>query len=422
MTRSNLPRTLIGLAFVMGIAFPGLALGQSGYSTKTAAKGAPAAGAKSQPAGNSASGNKGAVYGPAAPRSEQPRAPQGGGQSPVRRTAGEEPVREPEFGGANSGGATAPRLGGPKAGPARPVPAGLPLEVNVGPRQPRWYPLADNVQKWVDEVLFAWEKTSEEIVTFKCNFNRWEHDPAFGPADPKTPYTYGEGIIQYAKPDKGMFKVESLLKYSAPKVAGGKPVWLTQIGEQWVCDGRSIFEFDTRKKIVVQRILPTEMQGKAIADGPLPFLFGAKVSTLKARYWIQPLDPPKDRKGEYWLEAVPRFSADAANFQRVSIILDEKDFLPKALDVYAPNYNSKTNRAHTAYAFEQRETTAKADNALLDPEKLKFWKKQFYEPKVPSGWKKVVEDMNGMPQGPLPVQGPAPGTATRPMGTKTETK
>ena len=424
MTRSNLPRTLIGLAFVMGIAFPCLAFGQSGYTTKGAVKGAPAAGTKTQPAGSSASGSKGAVYGPAAPRSEQPRMPQGGGQSPIRRTAGEEPLREPEFGGANSGGATAPRLGGPKAGPARPGPATLPLEVNVGPRQPTWYPLLPERQKWTDEILQYWEGKSKQIITFKCAFQRWEHDQAFGPADPKTPYTYGEGVIQYAKPDKGLFKVETLKKYVAPQKEGDEPNWLEQIGEHWVCDGRSIFEYDIRGKKLIQRILPKEMQGKAIADGPLPFLFGAKSATIKARYWIRVLDPPAGRKGEYWLEAIPRFAQDGVNFQKVDIILDEKDFLPKALNVYAPNYNSKTNRAHTEYAFEKRETTLKANKLSLEAfnEFTKKFKTQFYEPKVPSGWKKVVEDMNGMPQGPLPVQGPAPGTATRPAGTKTKTK
>jgi TIGR03009 family protein len=366
------------------------------------------------PDGLLAQTTKGTTYGPVQRTQTKPAA---GGQSPIRRASGDEPVREPSPGGSNPGGAAA----GPKAGPARPAtPLIQPLVQNGAPSQPIWFPLASNVQEWVDEVLLAWEKTSEDIVTFKCKFKRWEHDPAFGPADSKIPYTYGEGIIQYAKPDKGMFKVEKLLKYGAPQKEGDEPTWSEQIGEHWVCDGRSVFEYDLRGKKVVQRILPKEMQGKAIADGPLPFLFGAKVSTLKARYWIRPLNPPKDRKGEYWLEAVPRFRQDAANFQKVSIVLDEKDFLPKALDVYAPNYNAKNNPAHTEYSFHERETTLKGDKKLLDPNLLLFWKKQFYEPKVPSGWKKVVEDMNDMPQGPPPVQGPVPGTAKRPGTTKTK--
>jgi TIGR03009 family protein len=435
MTRTILHGWFVGIAFVIGSAVTGIVLAQSGdssqpartstYSTKALPKGTPAAGTKSQPTGGATSGSKGTTYGPVLPKNDQPRAPQGSGPSPVRRTAGEEPVREP-VGGANPGATSPAKTGAPKGAPGT-LNNPIPVPAEVTPRQPKWYPLAPNVQAWVDEVLVAWEKTSEEIVTFKCNFKRWEYDPAFGPADPKTAYTYGKGIIQYAKPDKGMFKVESLVKYGAPKVVGGQPDWLDQIGEQWVCDGRSIFEFSIREKRLYQRILPKEMQGQAIADGPLPFLFGAKVTTIKARYWIQPApNVPEGHEGEYWLEAVPRFARDAANFQKVSIILDEKDFLPKALDVYAPNFNAKNNPAHTEYAFEKRETTLKSDprppkvvQAIIDT-----IKGQFYEPKVPGGWKKVVEDMNQLPQGPAPVQGPAPpGTATRPAAeTKTKTK
>lgn len=428
MTRTILHGWLVGISLVIGSAVTGVVLAQSGddsqpprtstYSTKAPPKGTPAAGAKSQPT----SGSKGTTYGPVLPKTEQPRAPQGAGPSPVRRTAGEEPVREP-ISGASPGATSPAKAGGPKGAPGT-LNNPIPLAAEITPRQPSWFPLAANQQAWVDEVLLAWEKTSDEIVTFKCKMQRWEYDPAFGPKDPTTPHTFGEGIVQYAKPDKGMFKVESLKKFVGAAKVGGNP-WVTEIGEQWVCDGRSIFEFDTRNQRLRQAILPKEMQGKAIADGPLPFLFGAKIATIKSRYWIGPApNTPDGHEGEYWLEAVPRYSRDAANFQKVTIILDEKDFLPKALDVYAPNYNKKTNPAHTAYAFESRETTSKKNNPLIDPEKLKFWKSQFYEPKVPSGWKKVVEDMNEIPQGPRPVQGPAaPGTATRPAaGTKTKTK
>jgi TIGR03009 family protein len=421
MTRTNLFQLLAGVAFLM--AAPRVVLAQASGSAPQSrpssyggtAKSAPATGTKTSSTG----GAKGTVYGPAATKGEPARAPQGNasqnGAAPVRRTAGDEPVREPGF---------------EKAGPSK-APVGtknnpIPLVAQAAPRPPDWYPLAPNVQEWVDSVLVAWEKTSEDIITFKCNFKRWEHDPAFGPADPNTPYTYGEGIIQYAKPDKGMFKVESLVKYTAPKNPGDK-TYLPQIGEQWVCDGRSIFEFDVRKRQLIQTILPKEMQGKAIADGPLPFLFGAKVSTLKSRYWIrQSPSAPPGSKGEYWLEAVPKYARDAANFQKVTIVLDEKDFLPKLLDVFPPNYHKKNNPAHTEYALEKRETTLKSKENILSAAFKTFldqFRAQFYEPKVPSGWKKVTEDLNIEPQAPPPkVQRPSPGTATRPSAPKSKTK
>ena len=61
--------------------------------------------------------------------------------------------------------------------------------------------------------------------------------------------------------------------------------------------------------------LPKELQGKDIVDGPLPFLFGAKAEKLKQRYYLRIITPP-DVQGQVWLEAWPRFLADARNFQR----------------------------------------------------------------------------------------------------------
>lgn len=387
----------------------------SGYSTSGSTKGAPATGTKSP----SASGTKGATYGPA-----QPRTPQGNGPlkgaAPVRRTAGEDPIREPAFDANPAAGGTASSGTGKAALGTKNNPVPVPL----APRQPDWYPLAPNVQTWVDEVLVAWEKTSEDIVTFKCNFKRWEYDPAFGPKDPKTPFTYGTGLIQYAKPDKGMFKVETLKKYVGVKKVGDNP-WVPEIGEQWVCDGRSIFEFDVRNKLLRQTILPMEMQGKAIADGPLPFLFGAKVDTLKSRYWIRPaVNVPEGHEGEYWLEAIPRYTRDAANFQKVTIVLDEKDFLPKFLDVYAPNYNRRTNPAHTEYEFDKRETKLKSEKTRLDilTPFLENFRKQFFAPEVPAGWKKVTEDLNAIPAAQPAAKGTSPGTAARPPVAKANTK
>ena len=61
--------------------------------------------------------------------------------------------------------------------------------------------------------------------------------------------------------------------------------WVKQtdaIGEHWVCDGKSVFEYRHDQKQLVERPIPPQLQGKAIVDGPLPFLFGAEAAKLKA--------------------------------------------------------------------------------------------------------------------------------------------
>ena len=127
--------------------------------------------------------------------------------------------------------------------------------------------------------------------------------------------------------------------------------------------------------------------GKAITDGPLPFLFGAKVATLKQRYWIRELPPPNGVKTEYWLEAYPKSRRDASNFKRVKVILDQKLFLPIALNLYPPSYDEKRNPSHTVYQFDDR----KVNNPV---HQVQGFMNGFVKPRLPSGWTKHVESYN----------------------------
>jgi TIGR03009 family protein len=398
MTRLTARLALAGIA-TCSFALASTAQAQTYTNPSANSRYAPA----NRPAENAAAptaGPRQGVYGPQPTGPQQNYGQQPGGPQPygqprqinassaaaqqgsVRPAGNEQPIRQP---GVIQG-----------AGPIAP-PAAAP----ASPQAPGWIPLPAEHQKYVDDVLNYWEQRSSEIKTYKCAFKRWEFDPVFGPRDPKVAKSYAEGTIQYANPDKGLFKVASVSVYT-PGAEGEKPQYTKQTGygEHWVCDGKSIFEFDNRRKALIERPLPPDMQGKAIADGPLPFLFGAKAATIKARYWIRAITPP-EVKGEYWLEAVPKSRHDAGNFKMVQVILDEKEFLPKGLQVFAPNFDEKTNPSRTAYAFEDREINKYDLLGAVNP-----FAHEFYEPKAPSGWKKIVEDLNAQvaPAEPQPAQ------------------
>ena len=72
-------------------------------------------------------------------------------------------------------------------------------------------------------------------------------------------------------------------------------------------------------------------------------LFPSRVASadeLKKRYWIRVITPKeRGEKGEYWLEAYPKFRRDSANFQKVEIILEKKDFLPAVLTLFSPEHD-----------------------------------------------------------------------------------
>lgn len=242
---------------------------------------------------------------------------------------------------------------------------------------PDWFPLHPDLQKHTDNVLNFWEFHSGKIERYRCDFQRWEYDRQN--FDQQQFQTYSKGRIKYAKPDKGLFEVTELTQVQ--KQAGGKFGFDKQQAtefEKWICDGKTVFEFDHRNKQLIERGLPPEMQGKQIVEGPLPFLFGAKKAQIEARYWVR-INPEK--KNVFWLEAVPKHREDAANFKQIDIVIpDNKEFLPKAIILH------HRGGTQTTFEFEKRET-----NWSQAFEALAIWNRAFFNPATPAGWKRVKQ-------------------------------
>lgn len=253
--------------------------------------------------------------------------------------------------------------------------------------------------KYLDGVLKYWEFKSNQIQKFRCSFERWSYNPGgFGPTDPNTPYSHSTGSIKYERPDKGLFKVDTINFYTPPKTPGQQPTFEPrpgEFGEHWVCDGKAIFEFRPAQKQLAEIKLPPEMQGKAIANGPLPFLFGAEADQLKKRYWMRVITP-KGANNQYWIEAWPKYQNDAANFRKVEVILNVTDFLPDAMQLFSP-----AGQERTVFQFSERKMNGSVD------EVLDIFRKSFYKPDLPSGWRKVMEEV--APAGP-------PGGTPQPLG------
>jgi len=281
---------------------------------------------------------------------------------------------------------------------------------NAGPRGP----LTKHEADYIDSVLTWWEHSNSKIKNYRCKFQLLEYDATFGKRNKAT--TISQGVVKYAAPDKGLFKVDKIFHYRAPSRAGEKEAYKQfsgEVGEHWVCDGKSIFKFEARDKQLIQRKLPPELQGKAITEGPLPFLFGAKAETIKQRYWFY-VTTPKGSTGEYWLMAYPKRREDAANFKMVEIIINEKDFLPKAIQVFATNYHPKKSPARKVYTFDNREINPFYNNL----NKLNLFHREFYQPAVPRGWKKVVaaDQASGNSRQRAPAQNRQPMSQARNPG------
>ncbi|MCI0335182.1 MAG: hypothetical protein L0228_18390 [Planctomycetes bacterium] len=252
---------------------------------------------------------------------------------------------------------------------------------------PQGFQLNPLQEAQLDRVLESWQLQSGKITTFKCSFQRWEFDVAFGPKDQTIPLNKNKGELSYHRPDKGSFQITEINTFQQMPVPPGQQPpdrpqgdWAPQpnaIGEHWVCDGQSIYEYRHDQKQLVERPIPPQLQGQAIVDGPLPFLFGAEAAKLKARYWMRIEDQPN--KEEVWLTALPKFQAQAADFKMVEVIFDHKRLLPKAMRITLPNGNKHV------YMFDIANASVNNKFAIIQA--------MFARPRVPYGYKRVVEQM-----------------------------
>jgi hypothetical protein len=124
-------------------------------------------------------------------------------------------------------------------------------------------------------------------------------------------------------------------------------------------------------------------------------LFGAKADQLKRRYWMRIVTPP-DVKNEIWLEARPKYTVDAQNYEKVELILEirQDDVVPTAVQIYQPG-----GKARTVYKFWGMALNQKDIRGIFeDP----------FHARIPPGWQKVVE---APPAGAEPIR-----NAGRPTG------
>jgi len=228
-------------------------------------------------------------------------------------------------------------------------------------------------QAQLDRVLLFWEKSSQSVKTFRAKFRRFEYNPGADfrvqdpnqPNDPNQPTAVDDGELRFPAPDKALYSVDPGPKVSRP--------------ERWLCDGKSMYQYDFVNKVVREYRIAPEDQGKAIANGPVPFLFGAKAEEIKRRYWVR-IVTPTDVKNQIWLEAHPKLAADAQNFDRVEVILDigQNDIVPSAVQIYQPG-----GKARTVY---------KLWNMAVNQKDLRGIFEDPFHARIPPGWQRKLED------------------------------
>lgn len=319
---------------------------------------------------------------PKAPATKQPEparpATRPAPQSNSRQPAGKQPASQ-----QSAQPAPAAKQPAQRVREVVPATAIEPADQDAPPAQP--FTLTPQQQANLDRLLGDWEKRNTDVRTITCKFERWEFDRVTNTRK------YATGELNYSNPDNAEYKVFD---------ADG------EVSEHWLCTGKSIFEFKHSVKTLVQRDLPPELQGKAIEDGPLPFVFNSNADKLRQRYWLRLSAPPEGVTDQVWLEAFPKRREEKANFDRAELILDAKEMLPAAVQLHMPG-----GQTRTVHKFKDIKVNG-------------FWAGlKGFKPKVGRDWKIHVEPAEGMADGAPPAQpsrpqptGPDPvaGRMTRP--------
>lgn len=232
----------------------------------------------------------------------------------------------------------------------------------------------------LEQLLVGWEARNAKVTTWSCTFYKWEYN-AWSPADAsgeRLAFSESTGEIKYAAPDKGLFRVKSSKQWNSEKrTYDTRP---SNSGEHWVCNGTSIYEFRHSERQLRETKLPPEMRGRAISEGPLPFVFGAKADTLKKRYSMRIITPPSVTD-QIWLEALPKFQVDAANFSKVELILRATDLMPFAIQVFKPGGQDRD-----VYQFDPRTSLIDRGLDLI---------RDFSKPLTPLGYTFIEEQAPG---------------------------
>ncbi len=262
------------------------------------------------------------------------------------------------------------------------------------PVQPDFLPLAPDHEAYLIKLLDHWEQTSSSIKRLTCDCQRWDYNTSIcnwrNPADNRLAAArIARGKIQYGEPDKADSNVNETWEFAGTKDNAGAEPEYRQVTddtakERWMCDGKAIYEFDFANKRLYEVSIPPEMQGAALSQSPLPFLFGAKRTDLMDRFWLR-VATPQGVENEYWLEAWPKRREDATNYQRVEIIIAAEDFLPKSIHIYSRDYDAATNPSSHHFEFSNRQVNNQLDG-------FKDFFGVFIRPTTQIGWERVLLD------------------------------
>ncbi len=193
-------------------------------------------------------------------------------------------------------------------------------------------------------ILKNWEKAGEYTKKMEGKHYRYIFDKVF------KVQKIAQGEFYYEAPDKGRIDLNTPKGIKEGQIIERNGIKYTvkkDSPERWICDGTQVFVIDEERKEFQRIPIPVKNRGRNIVDGPLPFLFGLSMEKMMMRYNIMLFKKEQGGQHDYQagvihLKVKPLWKQDAANWHEAEVMLNSKDYLPKAIRLKHPGGNSET--------------------------------------------------------------------------------
>ena len=233
---------------------------------------------------------------------------------------------------------------------------GSPLPARPTSNQAPTVPALDPQNNPLDKFLLQWEKEMTGVDSLVASMSRTEVNLTFQQTDVYV------GNAKYLKPNLAMLELQK--KGNAEQF------------EKFICTGEFLYQYVPSQKEIRAIPMPKPKDGQVADNNFLTFLFGMKAAEAKRRY---DLKLTKEDQYYVYIEVVPRFDADKADFMRARLVLNKSNFMPRQLWFEQPNKDTVTWDIPTV------ET------------KVALKKEEFVSPQTPQGWKFKQVPTNDLP-------------------------
>lgn len=266
--------------------------------------------------------------------------------------------------------------------PAQTTPAG-----KAAPTAPNATP--DPLAVKLDRYLQRWEQEMVKVQTLSALLTREDKDKTFGTT------TKFAGEANYMKAGNGPTALN--LAALELKVQGKNDV-----ADKFVCTGTYLYRWLPAQKEIHAYEMPKPKPGQVGDESFLGFLFGMKAEAARRRYQLtlpklKHSEIPGEDNHYVYVDIVPRFPEDKAEFTRARLVLNKDSFLPRQL------WFEHANGTEITWDIPRLQAGVTLNRRLFDA------------PKVPDGWKMVpVAKQQAAPGGPVPAN--VPPNKVRPAG------